>query len=221
MITAKGAYQVFKERDDCPPIYRIAENEEFYISDVSDQDGYITIDRNSGEIGHVRNWYFTDRLKGIHGEREIYLENIFEDFLDYYENNKDESVLARLYAGAYNSSYYMKNSYAEGDTTYKNKMHYDQIKANWINIEQYLYEEIRNIIDKEEIAYPPCVLENFSDPYYRIKPFMLRNGYTTAKSDKTWVIKRNQSNESDTQECTDEQKAWIKRMKQHFDDLLM
>ncbi len=221
MITAKEAYQILKEKNDEPLIIEIYEAEDFYMSHVCDQEGFITVDKMTGDVGHVSNRTSLDCLKTTHGEYEIYLEDIFMDFLDYYEANKSESELANLYVEAQLYAHIKNTAYDEKHSTYKSKNDQEKIKAKWIEIEKYLYTEIRNIIDNEDIDYPPCVLENFDDPYYRIKPFMLRNGYTTAKSDKTWVIKRNQSNESNTQEFTDEQKAWIKMMKQHFDELLM
>ena len=53
-------------------------------------------------------------------------------------------------------------------------------------MENYLYSEIRSIIDNEDIDYPPCVLNKWDDPFYRIKPFMIRNGYTDCSRHKFW-----------------------------------
>lgn len=54
----------------------------------------------------------------------------------------------------------------------------ESVFSRWKQIEGILYRDIRRIIDNEDIDYPPCVLNHFDDPFFRIKPFMVRNGYT-------------------------------------------
>ena len=70
---------------------------------------------------------------------------------------------------------------------YRSRGDYDQIKKRWDSIEQFLYAEIRRILDNEETDYPPCVLNKWDDPFYRIKPFMVRNGYTDSSTRRAWV----------------------------------
>ncbi len=189
MIDANQAYEIFKQMHNEPPMMMMSEGPHYYKSDLYVQDkGYVIIRKDSGNIEYRKTWdsvemFFWHSIPIP--EKIIYFPKLYDDIVEYYEENKSERLLARIYERAFSEVSY--NSFDDLDErTYSSKFDYDNIKNRWINIEKYLYSEIRNIIDNEQIEYPPCVLNKWDDPFYRIKPFMVRNGYTDSCNVKRW-----------------------------------
>ena len=85
----------------------------------------------------------------------------------------NEKTLAYLYASAWNILFHHNNGCPD---YYRADGEKQEIIHRWNIIEQYLYADIRLIIDNEYIDNSPTVLDKYDDPYFSIKPFMIRNG---------------------------------------------
>ncbi|WP_026522738.1 hypothetical protein [Butyrivibrio sp. VCB2001] len=190
MVSMLEAYEVFKQMHSEPPMLMFSETPHYYKSDIYVKDkGFTVIRKDSGEIEYRAPLDLIDMLlrEDINfEEKEVYLPQLYDDIIEYYLTHKSEKLLARLYLRA--SHEVSDNNFdAFATITYKSKSDYDKIKSRWESIERFLYSEIRTLMDNDkEIVYPPCVLNKWDDPFYRIKPFMVRNGYTDSSKAKRW-----------------------------------
>ena len=179
MITAKEAYGIIKECAKMP-ITNLIETRESFLSIT---EAYLSVSKATGESEIFYN--AADFIMRIcNGYKYVLLDEIFEDFITFYKKNTDEKSLAFLYASAWNTLFYHNDGCLNN---YRDDSEKQKIILRWNKIEQTLYEDIRSIIDNEEINYPPTVLDKFDDPYFRIKPVMLRNGWTTGSTSRTWM----------------------------------
>ena len=180
MVTATEAYKIFKAHSETPIIF-VMEGDEYFCTKTLEK--YLFVRKDSGEVTVAAD--YVDFIFKMNNEKFIMVEELFDDFMEYYKENTSEQSLAQLYALVWNNPYYYME---EPLDMYRSENEKQLLKTRWTLIEQKLYSDIRNIIDNEEINYPPCVLNKFDDPFYRIKPFMLRNGWTDNATDRTWVI---------------------------------
>lgn len=180
MISLVEAYNKIKTQMDEPIIY-LAEDNTYYIGSNT---FYVLVNKESGEITKLYDVVSFIIETDIDSLRHIYLEDVFNDFMDYYLKNKDEKHLASLYASVWKQVYYYSPEYYKSKRSYTNDEM--NISNKWNEIEHILYKQIISIIEDEDIDYPPCVKKNFDDRFFRIKPFMLRYGYTD-NGDREWV----------------------------------
>ncbi len=178
MVSLIEAYKYIKDCSDFPITY-ILETEDSYWGAADD---YVGVNKETGELTHIQRPSLF--LFGLRDDVFVSIDDIYSDFMKYYQAHSDEQNLSMLYASAWNRLFYHKNGKPED---YKCEEDRQSMITKWSEIEQSLYKDIRRIIDNENIDYPPCVQEKFDDPFYRIKPFMLRNGFTDNDIDRTWV----------------------------------
>lgn len=179
MLSLFEAYQIIKACSNYP-ITNILETDYEYLSTTDDD--YIGIDKVTGEVTHF--YYITEFILRLKNEKYVDLDEMYTDFLEFYNRNNNESNLADLYARVWNTLFYHQKGELHD---YKCKEDQQRMIKKWSDIEKLLYDNIRHIQDHEEIDYPPCVKNKFDDPFYRIKPFMLKNGYSDSSAKKTWV----------------------------------
>ncbi len=190
MVSMLEAYEVFKQMHDKPPMLFMSEAPHYYKSDIYvPNKGYAVIRKNSGKIEYRKPVDFLEKFLWYDiyfEEKTVFLSQLYDDIIEYYLSHKSEKLLARLYVRA--SFEVSDNCYDDfAEKFYKSKSDYDLIKSRWESIERFLYSEIRTLMDNDkEIVYPPCVLNKWDDPFYRIKPFMVRNGYTDSSKAKRW-----------------------------------
>ncbi|MBE5826653.1 MAG: hypothetical protein E7307_08455 [Butyrivibrio sp.] len=190
MISLLEAYEVFKQMHDKPPMLLMSEAPHYYKSDLYvPNKGFAVIRKDSGKIEYREPVNFIEKYLWYDiyfEEKLVYLSQVYDDIIQYYLSHKSEKLLARLYERA--SSEISINKYDDLDEKlYKSKSDHDKIKSRWEGIERFLYSEIRSLMDNDkEIFYPQCVLNKWDDPFYRIKPFMVRNGYTDSCNEKRW-----------------------------------
>ncbi len=194
MIDRSIAYRKLKELADTDlPITAMFDEPKCFSSHVFRNGKMGQVDKESGEVLFVDppkwNFWFDDICF-----KYIYVPELYDDILQHYEKNKSEKLLAELYSKAYNNKYYYQEEKEENNRIlefYKSVEDYNLIMQRWSEIERVLYKEIREIMDNDkEIVYPPCVLNKWDDPFYRIKPFMVRNGFSDDRTRKTWVKER-------------------------------
>ncbi len=178
MVTLLEAYRIIKEYTNVP-IMSLLERDDSYWGVT---EGYIGVNKRTGNIKQLSAaWEYVISIKN---DKYVATEELYEDFLEYYKHHSDERNLAMLYTRAWNQMFIHRDARKE---SYKCESDRNAMIDKWSEIEHILYHDIRNIIDNEEIDYPPCVLEKFDDPFYRIKPFMQRNGFTDDNRYKIWV----------------------------------
>ena len=187
MVSLFDAYEIIKHGSELWPLISIYEYPDSYMAfGVSVDDHAVVVGKKAGDMELISMPSASEWVCG--DQKEVYLEELFDDLIGFYENNKDEKLLARLYQMAYNECFTYSESTPSDLPMFRSKDDYDSIISRWGEIEKLLYSEIREIMGNDKtIVYPPCVLDKWDDPFYRIKPFMLRNGYTDARSTKTWV----------------------------------
>ena len=178
MITVEDAYREIKKHSELP-ITCLIESREYFCGIA---DNYYCVRKDAGEVEVL--YSFVDYIITIDYGKYVLLKEMFDDYIEYSRRNPSEQSLATVYALAWNRVFYQKESELD---MYRNNKERQMIISKWNEIEQSLYADIRKIIDSEDIDYPPCVLNKYDDPFYRIKPFMLRNGWTDNGADKTWV----------------------------------
>ncbi|SEM18371.1 hypothetical protein SAMN04487770_1286 [Butyrivibrio sp. ob235] len=185
MVSLFDAYEIIKHGSELWPLISIYEYPDSYMAfGVCDDDRVVVIGKKMGDMELISMPSSSEWVCG--DQKEVYLKELFDELIGFYENNKDEKLLARLYQIAYNERFYSEST-PRDLSMFRSKEDYDSIISRWREIEKLLYSEIREIMDNDKtIVYPPCVLDKWDDPFYRIKPFMLRNGYTDARSTKTW-----------------------------------
>ncbi len=189
MINIDDAYEIFTKMHDKPPLLMISEGPHYFKSDIYiPNKGFAIIRKDSGMIEYREplnpiEVIFCDNIPVP--EMITYYPRLYDGIVEYYSANKSEKLLARLYERAY----FEKSDKSYDDLCsklYSSRDDYKKIKERWGTIEQFLYSEIRKILDEEDIDYPPCVLNKWDDPFYRIKPFMVRNGYTDSATRRIW-----------------------------------
>jgi hypothetical protein len=187
LVSLFDAYEIIKHGSDLWPLISIYEYPDSYMAfGVCVDDHAVVVGKKMGDMELISMPSSSEWVCG--DQKEVYLKELFDDLIGFYENNKDEKLLARLYQIAYNECFTYSESTPRDLSMFRSKEDYDSIISRWREIEKLLYSEIREIMDNDKtIVYPPCVLDKWDDPFYRIKPFMLRNGYTDARSTKTWV----------------------------------
>ena len=179
MITAEEAYMSMRGKTEDPYI-PIMECDEYYTL-YRDGNGFITIDKESGVNGYLwMNEYFN--LVETGGLSLVFLDRIFSDLLDLYKLDMSENNLAWIYAKSWNAlqTYITPReriigAEAETFTSYLYK---------WIEMEAYFRAKIETILEQEDVDYAPGIDKD--DPFYRFKPFMVRNGYTVSMNSLTW-----------------------------------
>ena len=187
MVSVDEAYEVFKQMHNDPPLMNLSEGPHYFKSDIYvPEKGVAVIRKDTGKIEYREPPApYEILLCDNFPEKIIYFPRMYDDLVEYYQVNKSERILARLYQRAFFEK--SDDIYDDLDEKlYRSRDDYDQIKRRWDSIEQFLYAEIRRILDNEEIDYPPCVLNKWDDPFYRIKPFMVRNGYTDSSTRRVW-----------------------------------
>lgn len=176
MVTLEEAYEIIKKLSETP-IGILTEKKDCY------KGAEVSVNKESGEIRKIGS--IIESIMEPGKEWILFYKKMFSDYMDYYRENKSERSLAGLYAYAWNELCYGKE---REQTLYKSKEERRRILVAWSDIEENLYLDIRKIMDKDQsIVYPPCVLKKFDDPFYRIKPFMIRNGWSDCMSTKTWI----------------------------------
>ncbi len=185
MVDLTQAYHILKGLST-EPLEAIYESEKEYTAQTGIDGRRFSVDKGSGEVKYEPFDWIGFWIEKIDKWKEMYCPELFDDYMEYYKSNKSEQVLARLYKEAYNNSFYC-DSNGQSISYYNSSEDLCKIKENWKKIEQTLYKDIREILDDEDIKYPQCVVDKWDDPFYRIKPFMVRNGYTDNGSNKTWV----------------------------------
>ncbi len=190
MISLHDAYRIIKDDGKILPLLSLYEYSDSYMAfSITDENRIAVVDKNSGKLRYesmpgTSEWIFGK-------QKEVYLKELFDEMFICCSNHRNEALIARFYQIAYNECFYDENN-KRSLSMYKSKDDYDMIISRWREIEAHLYTEIIAIMsDDKTIVYPPCVLAKWEDPFYRIKPFMLRNGYTDAGSSKTWVKCKN------------------------------
>ena len=179
MITLPDAYKKVKKSTDRPICY-ISESDEYYWGSCK-----MIINKKTGGFENISTWNLYDFLDLVHQSHDIFYMKMFTDYMVYYRKNRSEKILADMYAEAWYRLYTYNKPITDAtppddDTAL--------LISEWSLIEAQLYKDIRLIMDNDNtIVYPPCVLNKFDDPFYRIKPFMLRNGWTDDKTSREWV----------------------------------
>lgn len=160
------------------PLFFITDADDCYC--IGNYLGFVSVDKKTGKVV-VENDYF---LMNIHHDnlKYIYYDKLYDDFWSFYQSHKTERELATMYA----CTVYAIHSF-EPDFTDTSDVVIIKIRAMLGEIEKQLYCDIREIIDCEVDSFPQCVLDNRDDPYYLIKPFMYRNGWTTGIWNRMWV----------------------------------
>lgn len=187
MVSVDEAYEVFIQMNNDPPLMDLSEGPHYFKSEIYiPEKGVAVIRKDTGKIEYRKPPASCDILLCDNfPEKIIYFPRMYDDLVEYYQENKSERILARLYQRAFFEK--SEDTYDGFDEKmYRSRDDYDQIKRRWDSIEQFLYAEIRRILDNEEIEYPQCVLNRWDDPFYRIKPFMVRNGYTDSSTRRAW-----------------------------------
>ena len=180
MIELEDAYMVMKSLSE-EPIIDILETQEYFVG-ISDR--YVTINKETGEAN--QHWGFVEIISIFENVKEIYLDAVFSDYMAAYMNDANEQKLSNLYAGAWNWLYHHRSEEPDGHRS-ESDTDITKLLASWSDIEKKLYTKIENIINNDDtIVNPPCVIEKYDDPFYRIKPFMVRNGWTVSPNTKTW-----------------------------------
>ena len=179
MITAKEAYEIIKESSKMPITYLIETGESF----LSSTKECLSVSKSTGEVDSFYG-YAEFIIRVDDGCKHVMLDEMFEDFMTFYKKNMNEKTLAYLYASTWNILYHHNNGCPD---YYRDDGEKQEIIHRWSIIEQNLYADIRLIIDNEYIDYPPIVLNEFDDSFFSIKPFMIRNGWTTNNVCRTWV----------------------------------
>lgn len=180
MISINDAYKIIREQTDYP-LDSLYENDKFIIGGNS---MIYLLDKQSQKISIELEWLAISL--DVEHLVPIFLQELYDDFLNYYSVHNDEEHLAEQYATVWNHVYW--NDINEKDEEmYEGD--FERVAAKWAEIEKEVYKKIRNIMEHEDFYYPPCVLDKMDDPFYRIKPFMLKNGYTVDIHEKIWVKK--------------------------------
>ena len=182
MISTEEAYEKIKENSE-ELVISLIEYPDCYWG-VSDR--YISVYKESGEVKIY--WDYVEMLAQILEEEEgqkekaVFCERIFTDFLAEYDKDPSEANLVRLYACA--SYQLFRGQKADGEALEEDER---RILSSWTDIEKKLYADICDIIAQDkDIVYPPCVRNKGDDPFYRIKPFMIRNGWTDGSRERIW-----------------------------------
>jgi len=180
MISIEEAYTKMKEHLDDSPIF-IDETEESFIFNRHG-NGFETINKSSGDVGYIWMHEYFDLLehKAIH---PVYMDVIFDDILNKYNDNPDESNVAYLFALCWNCS---QGDYSD-DYSIDDFEAYMAIKDKFKELKDYFRTKIDELIDWNAIVYPPIVQNKLDDEYYKLKPFMVKHGYTTSMgTDRCW-----------------------------------
>ena len=179
MITKEEAYEWIKLAAYYPITYML-ETAGCYMSTT---DRYITINKVSGKAAECPS--YADFVILASEGKHVLLDRMFDDYLMFYKTHFSGTDLATLYAEASNRLFYYSEKKDLAMYTAKD----DQLTFchSWGIIEQLLYTDILTRINIEKIPCPPCVENSPDDPFYRVKPFMLKNGWTTNDINRTWV----------------------------------
>lgn len=181
MITANQSYRILKDISK-KSIGDIREREDCYYSSSLRGYNMPTVHKNTGTVEYLNMGDLVNYLMFDDGV-EIYVKELFDDFLEACRTYNNESELAELYSLAWNNLYsceYFKDSYRDED--------YDSIYKSWKEIEAILNPKMQKIIEEDKtLVMSQSVKDNYDDLYYRYKPITLRNGFTTDASSRIWI----------------------------------
>jgi len=178
-MLATDAYKIMKRTKDFFIPY-IEVTDDHYIFEPYG-NGYETVNKKNGKIDYLwRNEYFDllDKKK----TKPVFVYILYDDFLEKYNSAPSESCAADLFARAWNHLQHIKmGKYDCTDNEMK------RIYGRWLEVSTFLRSEIDSYIDWKLVSYPPSIRDRLDDEYYRLKPFMVRNGYTTSMyDDRCW-----------------------------------
>ena len=181
MITIEEAYRTIKKGLVFPITFMI-ETDDYFLTTT---DRYLAVNKTSGKQKEYTN--YGDFMVLASEGKHVLPDNMLYDYLMFYQNHTEDRYLAELYARAANRLFY--HSY-ENPAMYSTELNQRRFCDEWAKIEKLLFTDIIERIKSEIISSPPCVHNNPDDPYYIVKPFMLRNGWTTNDVNRTWVKTR-------------------------------
>ncbi len=179
-ITIDEAYEIIKHIVRTPVLSLLDTPERFWGSAYGE---LIAVDKMTGKSEAVGT---LDWILNLSGEdKYVYYPKMFDDFYEYCDEHTTEKDIADLYASAWNALCDEK----ETDIGYNNDADKENVLLRWSEIEGTLYSKIQIIMENDDsIVYPPCVLDKNDDPFYRIKPFMVINGWTDHTNARRWVV---------------------------------
>ena len=175
-LTLPMAYEIMK-RNSRKPISLIYEFGCYYSGSW---DGYIN--KITGDTEYIEP---LNMLSASDKGHHVYYKQMFDDYIKCYKDNNSNRNVADLYS----TSVYMLDLYINSEQEYYvSPADYAKLVSSWMEIEQILYADILNrVASDKDLIYPPCVLNKLDDPFYRIKPFMMKNGWTDDCLKKRWV----------------------------------
>ncbi len=183
MITASEAYRKYKSKKNGYLTTEFFETKDLYIFDPCG-DAMECIRKDSGDEDYIWIWDYLDLVAGQSDLKMVFLEEIFDDIKASYEKDRSEKNLAPLYRLCWNNLSWLRNIEVSDREMWGQA--YEDVLSNTAELENYFHEIICRILENEHVKYPPCI-EDPTDYFYRLKPFMVRNGYTVSMNEKRWV----------------------------------
>ncbi|SDB56899.1 hypothetical protein, partial [Butyrivibrio sp. INlla16] len=161
MVSLFDAYEIIKHESELWPLISIYEYPDSYmVFGVCVDDHAVVVGKKTGDMALISMPSASEWVCG--DQTEVYLEELFDDLIGFYESNKDEKLLARLYQIACNECFTYSESTPSDLSMFRSKEDYDSIISRWGEIEKLLNSEIREIMDNDKtIVYPPWVLDKW------------------------------------------------------------
>ena len=179
MVTLEQAYEMIKEKTEYPMGYLLETEDAFWGATV---EGYCSVNKVTGELELIQR--YGDYLHRLEKEKYVYLEQLFTDNEMYFQNHPENKDVAFFYAFVWNRLFYQRKAKAED---YRNEGERQKLISRWNALEQELYALILERMSDGDYDRPPCVTNKADDPFYKIKPYMLKYGFTDNANDRTWV----------------------------------
>ena len=180
MISDKEAYDIIRKHTETPITYML-EAKTCYLTTG---DKLLSVSKATGRIEEIPK-YADFMLLAVDG-KHLLPNEMFDDFLTFYRKNSSEASLAELYAMAWNRLCFHAD---KAPDIYKNKEEHDLLVHGWEETVRILHSDIIARTELYNLNHPPCVRENPEDPFYMAKPFMLKNGWTTNNTNRTWIYR--------------------------------
>ncbi len=178
-FTLEQAYEMIHNQSEYPLGYLLETEDAFW---GAAREGYYSVNKTTGNMEVVQN--YGEYLHRLKNEKYVYLKLMFNDIEQYLREHSENKEVADAYAVIWNRLFFQREEKIE---KYRSDDERKKIISEWEKIEQELYASILERMAEQDYDCPPCVANKLDDPFYRIKPYMMKHGYTDNNNDRTWI----------------------------------